>query len=181
MNKKLSWIFLFIPVLLILGLFFIPVKKEILETQVANAVAVKGQLAPDFTLNNLKGQKIKLSSFKGKVVLLNFWATWCYPCSMEIPSMESLYKKLKKLDFHMLAVKIKDKPFGQKFVDEKKVKFPVLLDNNSSIALLYGLTGVPESYIIDKKGYITEKVVGAMDWDKPEIIDYLKKLIAEKK
>ena len=139
----------------------------------------KGVMAPDFTLTNLSGKKVKLSSYRGKVVLVNFWATWCYPCSMEVPSMEALYKKMKKMKFEILGVKIKDKPFGKKFIDENSLGFPVLIDD-TDIALQYGITGVPETYIIDKKGRIAEKVVGSVNWDDEDVITYLKKLMSQK-
>lgn len=181
MNQKLNLKLIGVSIifLAILAVFFIPLPKEN-SSQKANATAIKGNLAPNFTLLNLSGKKVTLSSFKGKVVLLNFWATWCYPCSMEIPSMELLYKKFKKLNFQMLAVKVKDKPFGSKIVDEKDIKFPVLLDNSNKVSMLYGLTGVPESFIIDKKGYIVERIAGAFDWSQPKVINYLKKLIEKK-
>lgn len=130
---------------------------------------VKGVPAPEFVLPDLQGNQVSLSSFKGKVVFLNFWATWCEPCKEEMPSMESLNRYLKDREFVMLAVSIdKDPSKIESFMKELNLTMNVLLDKDSKIFQRYKTTGVPETFIIDKNGIIAEKIVGPRDWTRPE-------------
>ncbi len=135
--------------------------------------------AQDFGLPNLRGDHVKLSDYRGKVVFLNIWATWCPPCREEMPSMESLYQRLKGRDFEILAVSIdRDgekvvRPFAAKY----GLTFPVLLDPDSKTYRLYGLTGVPESFIVDKNGSVIHKIIGPQDWMKKEWLDYFARII----
>jgi thiol-disulfide isomerase/thioredoxin len=122
---------------------------------------------------------VSLADYKGKVVFLNIWATWCPPCREEMPSMEKLYQELKGKDFEILAVSI-DK-LGAKvvapFMKEYKLNFPAILDTEGTIQNLYGTTGVPESFIIDKKGLIEKIIIGPMDWSTPEVVRFFRELI----
>src|SRR3990170_2381732 len=132
---------------------------------------VIGGPAPDFELKDLSKKSMKLSDYKGKVVFLNFWATWCKPCKEEMPSMELLYKAKKGKDFEMLAVSIdRDIAKVEPFVKELKLTFPVALDFMGKADRRYKLTGVPETYIIDQNGVIVEKILGPRDWTRPESI-----------
>jgi peroxiredoxin len=137
--------------------------------------ALQGNPAPDFSLKDLAGTTIKLSDLRGKVVVLNFWATWCPPCREEIPSMMRLNGAMAGKDFRMLAVSIdeggKDAVTG--FFQKSGMSLPALLDTDQAVGKRYGLTGVPETFVIDKKGVILKKVVGAMDWSNPTVIEYL--------
>ncbi len=139
----------------------------------------KGVSAQDFVLPALTGSDVKLSDYKGKVVFLNIWATWCPPCRDEMPSMESLYRRLKGRNFELLAVSIdRDaekavRPFTAKY----GLTFPVLLDPEGKTYRLYGLTGVPESFIIDKSGVVIHKVIGPQDWMTKEWLDYFDRII----
>jgi len=140
---------------------------------------VKGVPAPNFTLPGLDGQMISLADYKGKVVFLNIWAAWCPPCVEEMPSMEKLYQELKGEDFEILAVSID--VFGAKevipFMKKHTLSFPALTDTKGTIKSLYQTTGVPESFIIDKKGIIVEKVIGPRDWATPGAFRYFRNLI----
>ncbi len=142
----------------------------------------KGIAAQDFGLPNLRGDYVKLSGYRGKVVFLNIWATWCPPCREEMPSMESLYRRLNGREFEMLAVSIdKDgervvRPFAAKY----GLTFPVLLDPEGKTYRLYGLTGVPESFIIDKSGVVVNKIIGPQNWMEKEWLDYFDGLMAQK-
>ena len=139
----------------------------------------KGVAAQDFGLSSLRGDYLKLSDYRGKVVFLNIWATWCPPCRDEMPSMESLYQKLKGRDFEMLAVSIDRE--GEKavrpFVAKFGLSFPVLLDPEGKTYRLYGLTGVPESFIVDKNGVVIHKIIGPQDWLNKEWLDYFNRLL----
>jgi len=135
--------------------------------------------APDFGLSNLAGDYVKLSDCRGKVVFLNIWATWCPPCREEMPSMEALYRKLKGRNFEMLAVSVdRDgekvvRPFAKKY----GLTFPVLLDPDNKTYRLYGLTGVPETFILDKSGAVIQKIIGPQNWMNKEWLDYFDRII----
>ncbi len=135
-------------------------------------------VAPDFTLKDLKGNQVTLKNFKGRVVFLNFWATWCPPCRREMPSMERLYKQLKDRDFTMLAVDMQESEKPVKaFMSEFSLSFPALLDRNGDISSLYGIVGLPSTYIIDREGKIIGKAVGPRDWSSQESIRLFQSLL----
>jgi peroxiredoxin len=136
--------------------------------------AKTGEIAPDFELQALGGNPVKLSDHRGKVVFLNIWASWCPPCRDEMPSMKALWKGLKGRQFEILAVSIDQKGEGTvaPFVTQHGLTFPVLLDPDGKTYKLYGLTGVPETFIIDRNGTIVIKVVGPQDWMNPRWLAY---------
>ena len=146
----------------------------------SNQVAIKDNLpAPDFTFPGLDGKMVSLSDYKGKVVLVNIWATWCPPCVDEMPSMEKLYQKFKGENFEILAVSI-DEP-GLKavapFMKKSNLTFPALIDSEGTIKAVYGITGVPESFIIDQQGILIKKIVGPVDWAAPNVFQFFSELI----
>jgi peroxiredoxin len=126
-----------------------------------------GRVAPDFELPGLDEKSVRLSDFRGKVVFLNFWATWCKPCREEMPSMEVLYKNFERDGLVVLAVSI-DRVTTKKdippFVKSLSLTFPVLVDSWGQTDKRYKLMGVPETYIIDQQGVLREKVIGPRDW-----------------
>jgi len=139
----------------------------------------KGVPAPNFTLPDRDGKMVSLADYKGKVVLLNIWATWCPPCVEEMPSMEKLHQELKDESFEILAVSVDVS--GAKavipFMKKHKLSFPALTDTKGAIKSLYQTTGVPESFIIDKEGIIIEKVIGPRDWAASGAIRFFRNLI----
>lgn len=140
---------------------------------------VAGTVAPEFELPGLDGKQHKLSEYKGKVVFLNFWATWCKPCAEEIPSMQMLHENLEPFPFEIVAVSVdKDGPeVIEPFLKKYGVSFPVLHDRKGRVKELYKTTGVPETFIIDQNGVIAEKVWGPRDWADPASISMVKELI----
>lgn len=133
---------------------------------------------PDFTLMNLEGKQISLAEFKGKVILLNFWATWCIPCREEMPAMEELWKKFREKGFVIIAVSSDrgNKKGVKSFIDELGVTFPILLDPKGEIRNTYEVLGLPMSYIIGRDGKIVGKIIGARDWTGKKadtVIEYL--------
>jgi peroxiredoxin len=140
---------------------------------------VTGLPAPNFTLPGLDGKMVSLNDYRGKVVLLNIWATWCPPCVDEMPSMEKLYQELKGDGFEILAVSIDES--GAKtvlpFMKRHKLSFPALTNPKGDIKNLYQITGVPESFILDQNGIIVEKIIGPRDWVSPEVIRFFINLI----
>ena len=127
--------------------------------------------ARDFTLPLLNGENVSLSSYKGKVVLLNFWATWCPPCRDEMPSMETLYQRFKDEGLEMLAVNLRENSSTvQQFIQSNKYTFPVMLDSAGRIGGIYGVRAIPTTYIIDREGKIAGQLVGSIHWDTPQVI-----------
>jgi peroxiredoxin len=125
-----------------------------------------GEVAPNFSFPPLKGNSVKLSDYRGRVVFLNIWAIWCLPCREEMPSMEALYQRLKGREFEILAVGIdrKGEEVVGSFVAKYGLTFPVIPDPDNKTYKLYGLTGIPETFLIDRNGVIIYKVIGAQDW-----------------
>jgi len=145
-----------------------------------SAAVKKGDPAPDFTLVDLQGKSWTLSQLKGQVVFINFWATWCPPCLDELPSMQNLLAKLPKDRFKMLAVLNKDKPGMADFVAKQKgLTMPILDDGQNKVGSAYFLTGLPETFIVDKQGIIREKVIGGIKWDNPGAVQMIMGLINE--
>ena len=141
-------------------------------------VAEVGQPAPDFTLVDRKGKTWTLSELKGQVVFVNFWATWCPPCREEMPSMQRLYTLLPQNKFKMLAILNRDDPgLADNFTKNLGMTMPVLNDQQNTVGQEYGLTGVPETFIIDKQGILREKFIGPAQWDATEYIQMLMKYI----
>lgn len=141
---------------------------------------VVGMPAPDFSLPDLEGKKRQLSDYRGKVIFLNFWATWCKPCKEEMPSMEVLWENFKNEDFVMLAVSM-DRVTTQKdispFIESLKLTFPILTDSWGQTDKRYKLMGVPETYIIDQNGILREKIIGPRDWTSRENMDVIVQLL----
>ena len=123
--------------------------------------------AADFTVPDLAGKPLRLRDFKGKVVFLNFWATWCPPCKEEMPSMKRLYRRHKDRGFTILALSIDSggaAPVGA-FVKELGLTFPIGLDSKTTVANEYAVRGLPATFLIDAKGVIAAIAIGPRDWD----------------
>jgi thiol-disulfide isomerase/thioredoxin len=131
--------------------------------------------APQITVNSLTNVPLKLSALKGKVVLLNFWATWCPPCREEIPSMMKLNSAMVGKPFQMVSVSIDEGgvPEIESFFKTSGYSLPTYTDPGGEAAKTYGITGVPESFVIDKNGILVKKVIGPLAWDSPETISFL--------
>ncbi len=139
-----------------------------------------GSRAPEFHAVNLRtGRPASLADYRGRVVLLNVWATWCQPCRIEMPSLERLHQRLAGTDFEVVAVSIdKDnKDVVMKFIEELGLHFDILHDQPGAIQQLYQTTGVPESFVIDRHGVIIKKVIGAAEWDGPVNQTLIRRLI----
>lgn len=135
--------------------------------------------APDFTLRTLAGERVRLSELRGKVVFLNFWATWCPPCREEMPSMERLHRHFRNRGLAMLAVSVDDNAATvRSFVEAHGVTFPVALDPEARTPTLYGVTGYPETFIIDANGVLVRHVIGPENWDSPASIEFFERLLA---
>lgn len=136
----------------------------------ANEVGIrKGQRAPDFTLADLQGNPVKLSDYKGKRVMLNFWATWCPPCQVEMPHMQKFYEDYRHQDIVVLGVNMtaieNHQEDVQKFVNKGQFTFPILFDTKGDVMQAYQVTAYPTTYLLDSSGVIKDKFVGAMSYE----------------
>jgi cytochrome c biogenesis protein CcmG/thiol:disulfide interchange protein DsbE len=138
------------------------------------------RLAPDFSVTDLQGRSVRLSALRGKVVLVNLWTTWCAPCVDEMPSMDRLHARLAGDDFVLLAVSEDEdgRRVVEPFVERMKLSLPIFLDPDRQVGDRYGVTGYPETFVVDRNGYIVERVIGPRDWSSPQALSALGALIA---
>lgn len=140
----------------------------------------RGATAPDFALPDLdRGGAVRLSDFRGRVVLVNFWATWCKPCEDEMPAMEKLYRELHPRGFELLAISVGEEASVVKaFRDGLGVTFPILLDGDKTVSSTWQTYAFPESLLVDRDGVILERYVGPREWDAPAYVDRIARLLA---
>lgn len=164
--------------ILAIVLFFfmvVPVRGQLLTPESNHA-------APDFTLPDLNGKQISLSDYKGKVVLLNFWATWCPPCRLEMPTIEKAYQKYKTKGFEVLAVSVDAGPKSaiQHFLQELDLSFQVLLDPDMETLRTFRSSALPTTVVIDRRGNIRWRELGYRDWTDPESMKLITGLLGER-
>ncbi|QWR77512.1 peroxiredoxin family protein [Candidatus Magnetomonas plexicatena] len=138
---------------------------------------IDGKPAPNFEMQSINGNTVSLSSIKGKVVLLNFWATWCPPCKEEMPSMDALYKMFKNDNFVVLAATSNSSSDVKKFAQKNHVSFQFLLDPKNKIAKSFKVYMLPVTFLISKEGVIVKKYIGAQNWTESAIVNDVKKLL----
>jgi cytochrome c biogenesis protein CcmG/thiol:disulfide interchange protein DsbE len=179
-HRKIFFLSLFTILIIFSALSFSSeIKREDLFSKAGIQAIKSGKKAPNFRLEDLKGKKVELKHFKGKVVFLNFWATWCGPCKEEMPSMEFLYNQFKEKDFVFLSISVDYagvKPVKE-FIEKHRYTFPVLTDPKCEVLDLFEVKGIPTTLLIDKKGIMIGKAIGPKDWKRPELISILNLLI----
>jgi peroxiredoxin len=135
-----------------------------------------GVAAKDFTVQDADHQ-VSLNQFRGQVVIVNFWATWCPPCTEELPSLMDMQNQLRSRGVVVLGVSIDvDSDAYHRFLKQRNVNFVTVLDPEQKVAGMYGTSGWPESYIIDRQGVLRRKIVGPINWNSPEVMQFLTKL-----
>jgi len=135
---------------------------------------------PPFSVKTLKGADASLAALSGKVVLLNFWATWCPPCKMEMPSIQVLYDKMKGTAFDIMAISVSEKPSTvTDFLKNNPYSYPMYLDESGSASAPFASRGIPTTFILDKQGRAIAGIVGSRSYDGPEVVSLFKEL-AEK-
>ena len=136
-----------------------------------------GDRAPGFSLPRVPSGNLSLADFRGKVVVLNFFATWCPPCVVETPSLEAFAAKMQPRGVAVLAVSVDEDPDTlQKFIEAYHLTYPVARNPNRGVPARYGTYQFPETYIIDRSGRVAEKIVGATDWTDPRMIAFVQSL-----
>jgi len=173
MKRFLIFSFSVMSLLICPGLTYTQVSPDAIKAfREVNVRVLEQRVAPaDFSLPSLNGESVALSSYKGSVVILNFWATWCPPCRAEMPSMETLYKRFQNQGLTILAVDLGETAAAvRQFIKNNNYTFPVLLDLKSNVGSLYGVRAIPASYIIDREGKIIASIMGSIQWDTPGMI-----------
>ena len=133
--------------------------------------------APDFSIEDIDGAVHTLSAYRGKVVIVNFWATWCPPCREEMPSMERAWQKLRQEDVVMLAINVgEDEDSIFEFTASYPVEFPLLLDRESAVIGSWPVRGLPTTFVIDPKGNIVYRAIGGRDWSAPGVLQKIRAL-----
>jgi peroxiredoxin len=137
--------------------------------------------APDFTLPDMSGKSVSLSDFHGKAVFLNVWATWCAPCRREMPDIQSLARKMNPEQFVVMTVSVDQggREDVATFFRGRRLDIPTLLDPEGRIAKLYGVTGYPETFLIDKQGRMVERFIGPRHWLKSRFMELFRSLAEE--
>lgn len=160
----------------LLVLFF-GVKKE--ETKMPRAIV--GLDAPELMVRDASGKSYTLKEMNGSVVFINFWATWCQPCREELPSIQTLYNQFRnERGFRMVTVLYRDDyQKASAYLKERNFELPVMIDDREKTARAYGVTGVPETYIVGKNGVLKDKVIGPADWGSPQAISRVSGMIKE--
>jgi peroxiredoxin len=138
-----------------------------------------GHMAPDFVLQTLDGREARLSDYRGHVVFLNFWATWCAPCRVEMPAIEQLYRELRPKGFSVLAVSTD--PEGptvtRPYRDALGLTFTIAHDPEMQVGRLFGVRALPLTFVVDRQGIITHQIFGSRDWTEPEARNGIRKLL----
>lgn len=147
-------------------------------THAGELVKYNGSDLPDFTLNDMLGKPQSLSDYKGKVVLLNFWATWCPPCVKEMPSMQRVQDQLKTRGLEVVAVNMGDEVADvEQFLQRVPVQFPILMDLEGEVLKSWRVVAFPTTFILDRDGSIQYALFGGFEWDSPEAIETLESLL----
>jgi peroxiredoxin len=146
----------------------------------ALAASPTGAPAPPFTLASSAGSEVSLAQYKGQVVMINFWASWCGPCRQEMPLLESIYKKYSRMGFTLLGVNVEpDSQAANEWLKQTPVSFPILYDKESKVSKLYDVAGMPSTVLIDRSGKLRMLHRGYKPGDENEYLDSIRTLIRE--
>tara|TARA_B100001750_G_scaffold219059_1_gene205669 strand:+ start:2325 stop:2885 length:561 start_codon:yes stop_codon:yes gene_type:complete len=176
MNKILSKFIVFLSFIIFFAFVSILVWGAIRSGNISSNLIVNKQmdeikldniLAKDFELFDLNGNAIKLSDYKGKLILLDFWSTWCPPCRIEAPELQKVYKEMKHHNIEFIGIAVWDEEEKiRDFIKEFNVNYPNLIDANGRVAIDYGVRGVPEKYLINREGFLVSKIGGPISYER---------------
>lgn len=138
-----------------------------------------GEAAPDFTLNKDDGQPASLADFRGQIVVLNFWASWCIPCVEELPSLKQLAQRYADKGVVVIGISRDPDPDAYKeFLDKFQINFVTMRNASNSVGEIYGTYQLPETYIISRDGHLVNKIIGGTNWTSPQMLEYFDSLLA---
>jgi cytochrome c biogenesis protein CcmG/thiol:disulfide interchange protein DsbE len=174
-------LFVLLTFILSTSSIFAEIKKEDLFSKAGIQPVKAGTKAPLFSLEDLNGKKSALKQYRGKVVFLNFWATWCGPCKEEMPSMDELYKQFKDKEFVFLTISVDYAGITpvRDFIEKHHYTFPVLIDPKCETLDLFEVKGIPTTFLIDKKGMIIGRAIGRKDWKRSEVVSLINLLLGK--
>ena len=159
----------------LIGLFF----GMLAAASIASS-GLEGQQAPDFALKSATGENLRLSEYRGDVVMINFWATWCGPCRQEMPLLDELYSRYQRVGFNLLGVNIDDDSSrAMKMVDELGVDFPVLFDSRKEVSKLYEVEAMPVTVLVDREGRVRHVHHGYKPGYEEKYLDQIRSLLRE--
>lgn len=171
-KNKLAFRIQMVAVVLLAGLALV------LGNSMRERVVVVGDSAPNFTVTTDHGRQVSTKEFGGKVLVVNFWATWCPPCVEEMPSLQAMAQQLGPKGVVVLGVSVdKNGASYKRFLDQAKVSFETSRDPEANISADYGTFKYPETYIIDRDGKVRQKIIGPQDWTAPEVIRSIEALL----
>lgn len=181
MKEKL--LFLIAP-LILLGLLTNPARGGEIDlfSKIKIQSIVDKKKTPDFCLEGLNGEKVQLKALKGKIIFINFWATWCGPCKEEMPSMETLYQHFKERSFTFLTISLDygGQELVRKFIENHRYQFPVLLDPSGKTLDLFEISKIPTTLIIDKSGKMIGRAIGPRNWSSPEFFSLIEQMLQDR-
>ena len=158
----------------LLAVALIWVVSGTLEQRVINA----GDTAPKFSITTDQGRTVSLDNFGGKILVLNFWATWCEPCIEEIPTLNAFQRTMADQGVVVLGVSVdRNEKLYRRFLDRAHLSFPTALDSEANISASYGTFQFPETYIIDRSGKVVEKLISNQNWMDPELLARVRRLL----
>lgn len=167
---------------LLILLFWLPVAVVLALTPGEGMTPLADRpVAPAFELKDVDGKLHRLSDYEGKVLVVNFWATWCPPCRAEMPSMQRAWQQLQRDDIEMIAINVgEDEDTIFEFTASYPVEFPLLLDQESTVIDAWGVKGLPTTYVVDTRGRMVYRAIGGREWDDPALLDQLRRLKDER-
>ncbi len=177
--KEIIFLALIIISILFLSIHSLDGREDELFSKIGMIKIAGNQKSPEFSLKDMDGKKIAMKHFRGKVILLNFWATWCTPCREEMSSLEWLQNHFEGKDFIFLAISV---DYGgvkavQEFMNKHQYNFLVLLDPHHQVYDLFKVQGIPTTFLIDKRGVILGKAIGPRDWRSEMVVNLLNQFI----
>jgi thiol-disulfide isomerase/thioredoxin len=157
--------------------YFVGVRGPVTAPSTDVGAVSRGLVAPAFELPDLTGRKVRLADYKDHIVLINYWATWCQPCLDEMPSLEKLYQQFRSRRLVVLAINVNEtREDLSSYIQQAGLTFPILLEGQETAAR-YGTEKLPESYLLNERGVVIQKVIGARDWLDPEVVRYFDELL----
>ena len=142
--------------------------------------SLRGLVAPSFTGRTVEGDTASLDALRGRVVILNFWASWCEPCRPEMPQFDALHRELQSEGLTVLGLNAgEEEDAVRRFARELGLRFPLVLDPDGAIRSAYGVVGLPTTFVLDREGRVAARAIGPLDWAQPDVLEVLRAVLAD--